>query len=255
MIRLKNLVFVQIFSGSFNSSIEGFCYWNLLLFWFHPPRESKKSLYCLWVGFAILFVMTQIFLINHMEFLLSKNDLAITTNKSVFQIYEILSPKHTLDFYVLDFAGRIGQAYWSCRGDKCAGKLVFIFSWPFIIMVWMLFSPNFFSSIRLERLVKVKITCTNEKGGGAKETGCAFKWCFYESFDQQWANSKPSIFSPFIDVWFQMLINNNKIFFWKPSYFGQCILVSEEDELPTFVDKPNRGKCVLVLCTSFSGSF
>lgn len=44
-------------------------------------------------------------------------------------------------------------------------------------------------------------------------------------------------------------MNKMKDFFYSESFLSsQCILVSEEDELATFVDKPNRGKCVLDPC-------
>jgi hypothetical protein len=73
-------------------------------------------------------------------------------------------------------------------------------------------------------------------GWRAKETGCAFKWCFCQGSDKQWPNCES-----LENCWclFNWTHSDSFLRVW---IFFQCILVSEEDEQATFVEPSKRGR-------------
>lgn len=73
-------------------------------------------------------------------------------------------------------------------------------------------------------------------GWRAKETGCAFKWCFCQGSDKQWPNCES-----LENCWclFNWTHSDSFLRVW---IFFQCILVSEEDEEATFVEASKRGR-------------
>lgn len=86
-------------------------------------------------------------------------------------------------------------------------------------------------------------------GWRAKEIGCAFKWCFCQGSDKQWPNCES-----LENCWclFNWTHSDSFLRVW---IFFQCILVSEEDELATFVEPSNRGRSFCLPSAVWSLSF